>query len=166
LKTIESLKRGVSKARRLWREERVDEALAEVEHLLQAWPNNPHLLVMRADLIRLQDDEDGTPTLSDAKSDLELAVALDEDSPAPLIELGYFVYVIEDDATTALKHFQKAIRLCRSLLKDALIGQAKALSELGREAEAVLSLTEAYSHDGKSDGKEILEQLRQLQRIE
>ena len=77
---------------------------------------------MRSDLTQLQDDEDGSPTLTDAKADLETAVAMDEDSPVALIELGYFVYAIEDDVRTALKHFQKAIPICRSHLKTRIIG--------------------------------------------
>jgi tetratricopeptide (TPR) repeat protein len=164
LNATDTLKRGISKARRLWREERFAEALAEVDRLLSEWPNSPHLLVMRADLISLQEDEEGEPTLEDAKADLERAVALDEDSPAALTELAYYAYEIEDDARTALKHFQKAVRLCRSLLKDALTGQAKALSELGRDVEALECLAQAINQNGKSGSEEILEQLRQLQR--
>ena len=164
MKATDTLKRGISKVRRLWREERFAKALAEVDRLLSEWPNSPYLLVMRSDLIRLQDEEDGEPTLDDAKADLKLAVALDEDSPAALIELGYYVFAIEDDAGTAVKHFQKAIRLCRGLLKDALTGQAKALSELGRDVEALECLAQAINQNGKSGSEEILEQLRQLQR--
>jgi tetratricopeptide (TPR) repeat protein len=160
------MKRGIAKARRLWREERCDLALNEVERLLKDWPYNPQLLIMRADLIQLQDEVDGEPTSSDAKSDLEMAASLDEDCPTALIELGYFVFAVEDDAKTASKHFQKAIRLCRSLLKDALTGQAKALVELGRDAEALGCLAEAFSQNGKSGGEEILQQLRELQRAE
>ncbi len=125
MKSVASFKRGVAKARRLWRDKRFDEALAAVNQLLEDWPNNAHLLIMRADLIRLQADEDGQPTLEDAKADLERATSLDEDSPSALIELGHFAYAIEDDSETASKRFQEAIQLCRSLLQEALIGRGK-----------------------------------------
>jgi tetratricopeptide (TPR) repeat protein len=152
LKAIESLKRGVSKARRLWSEGRVDRALSEVERLLKVWPNNPHLLVMRAELIQLQDDVDGTPTLEDAKSDLELAAGLDEDSPEALIELGYFLFVNDDDAKEALKRFDKAVYLCVDLFTQALVGHAEALAELGQETKALSSLMMACSLVGRYPG--------------
>jgi tetratricopeptide (TPR) repeat protein len=152
LKTIESLKRGVRKARRLWSEEHFDQALSEVERLLKVWPNNPRLLVMRADLIQLQDDVDGIPTLEDAKSDLELAADLDEDSPDALIELGYFLFVHDDDAKEALKRFDKAVYLCVDLFTQALVGHAEALAELGQETKALSSLMMACSLVGRYPG--------------
>jgi tetratricopeptide (TPR) repeat protein len=138
-----SLKTGLRRVDRHWREGRFDEALAEVESLLQAWPNSSYLLIMRASLTRLQDDEDGTPTLEDAKSDLLAAVDLDPDSPAALIELGQFTNAIDDDARSAAKYFEKAVYLCADLLAQALVSHAEALSEIGNESKALNSVLDA-----------------------
>jgi len=169
MKTIASFKKGVVKARKLWQAEKHSQALAEVDRLLADWPQNPQLLVMRADLIRLQDRAEGVPGLDEAKENLELAATLDDESPAALIELGYFCYAIEDDAGKAAEHFQEAVGLARQLLKDALLGRAKALGELNRNTEALACLAEAYSltsRNGKSGGDEILEQLWDLQKAD
>ena len=167
MKSTNSLKRGLAYVRRLWRSGRYSRALARVDQLLKEWPDNVHLLTLRGNLIQLQETEKG-PTLHDAKQALERAVQLDEESPRALIELGHFLNAAEDDAAAGAKCFARAIRLSKRLLKDALLGQAKVLSELERRPEALACLTEAYwlqSRDRKSVGagdKEILEQLEAL----
>ena len=165
-KSADSLKRGIAKVLRLWNDQEYALALQQVNSLLEQWPNTPYLLVMRADLTQLQDVEEGEPTLGDARGDLELAVILDEECISAWIELGYCQFVHEDDAVAAIKNFREAIRLSRKFLKDALIGQAKALLELERDAEAMTCLAEAYTltakRDDKRRGAEILEELRHL----
>jgi hypothetical protein len=98
---------------------------------------------------------------------LKLAADLDEQSPVALVELGHLLYAMADDAQAASRYFQKAIPLCKDLLKEALIGQAKAFSELERDADALACLAEAYSllaHDGKSSTEDLLDQCRSFQR--
>lgn len=145
MKTIDSLKRGIAKARRLWRDGRRDLALTEVQRLLTEWPDNTRLLVMRAQLTQLQDDADGVPTLDDAKNDLQKASELDDQSPAALIELGYLCYAVEDDSKAASRHFKKALNLCVDLLTQALVGHAGALADLDEKSKALNSLMEACS---------------------
>ncbi len=140
---VASLERGIAKVRRLWRQDRYDLALVEVDRLLELSPNNPYLLVQRGELIQLQNGDEELPTLEDAKAALVSAVALDPDSPNALIELGYFVYAIEDDAKTAAKHFEKAVKLSADLFAQALVGHAEALSELGQETKAARLILEA-----------------------
>src|ERR1700736_5456006 len=89
MKPVTALKRGLAKVRRDWQAGHYDRALAEVNRLLIEWPDNPHLLVMWADLIQLQEADDG-PTLEEAKAAYRRAADLDSDSPAALIELGHF----------------------------------------------------------------------------
>jgi len=143
LKTIDSLKRGVSKARRLWHEGDCGRALAAVERLLKEWPDNPQLLIMRAELAQLQADANGAYALEDARSDLVRAASLDPDSPDALIELGYFSFVHDDDAGEAAKHFDKAVHRCVDLLTQALVGHAEAQAELGNASKASNSLMTA-----------------------
>ncbi len=146
MKLRTSMKKDIAKVWQLWRLGQYDRALAEVERLLETRHDNSQLLVMRSQLIRLQDreDKDATPTLDDAKADLELAVELDEQSPVALLEMGYFLYAIEDDAKAASQYFQKAIVECQQLLREALLGQAGALEEQGRESAARDCLVRAY----------------------
>jgi tetratricopeptide (TPR) repeat protein len=146
------LKKGLTKVWRDWREQRFDRALAEVERLIRDRPDNAQLLVIRSQLIRLQGDEDGTRTLDDARDDLEAAATLDEQSPIPLIELGYFRYAIDDDAKAALTPLRRATARCRQLLRESLFGQAGALEELGRAAEAEDCLRQALMLSPRDGG--------------
>jgi predicted Zn-dependent protease len=168
MKSLKAFKHGLAKVKRDWLARRYDRALAEVNRLLQEWPDNPHLLVTWADLIQLQDSHEG-PTLAEAKAAYQRATELDSESPAPLVELGHFLYALDDDATTANKAFSKAISLCKNLLTEALVGQAKALTELGFKSEALACLAEAYwyqSHNAQTTNgkvsKEILERLLEV----
>jgi tetratricopeptide (TPR) repeat protein len=168
MKPTTSLKRGLSQVRREWRAGRYDRALAEVNRLLEHWPDNPQLLTLWADLVQLQETTDG-PSLEEVRAAYERAVELDEPSPAPLNELGHFLTAVEDDAVGASKCFDKAIAMSRRLLREALLGQAKALAELGRKPEALACLAEAYwlqTQNGKaaagSEHVDILERLKDL----
>jgi Flp pilus assembly protein TadD len=165
-----TLKRGLAKIGKLWKKQQFDRALAELEALIAARQDNAQLLVMRSQLIRLQEKEEGHPTLDDARNDLETAAALDEQSPIPLIELGYFHYVIDDDARAALPQFERATACCKRLLRESLLGQAGALEELGRTTEARECLIQALAlflgHDeeaGYPSDDEIINRLKNLQ---
>jgi predicted Zn-dependent protease len=131
MNAIASLRQGLEDVDRQWHAGHFAGALTQVERLLEEWPSNPHLLVLRAELVQLQDTCEG-PTLGQAKDDLERAVELDPDSPAPLIELGHFLLAIEDDAEAAVQCFQRAMNLCVRLLKDAQHGRDQARQELGQ----------------------------------
>ena|SRR5260370_38379095 len=163
-----SFEEGLDAIRRRWKHGDFVQALKEADRLLKRWPDNPRLLVMRASLIQLQESNQAPP-LENAKKDLQRAVQLDDQSPFNLIELGHFQLAVEDDCQAARKTFDKAVRLCRSSLKEALLGQAEALSELNRRSEALALLAEAFfihSRNGESsadsNGKEILERLDAL----
>ena len=172
MKPTSSLRRGLARIRREWRAGQYANALAHADRLRRDWPDNPQLLVLWAGLVQLQDTEDG-PTLDDAKAAYQRAVELDDQSPAPLIELGHFLYAVQDDAEAASKYFDKAIDLCKRLLKEALLGQAKALAELERNAEAFACIAQSYwlqSGNGKAlngpESEAILEQLKDLSHAE
>ena len=136
MKTISSYKRGLARIRRDWLAGRYDKALAETDSLLQVWPDNPTLLVMRADLIQMQDG-DGAPGLDEARAAYERAVDLDEESPAPLIELGHYLLAIEDDAKAAAACFEKAAALSKSLAKKAQRGWTEARMELQPQTNTI-----------------------------
>ena len=163
MKATGSLKRGLARIRRAWLARKFDVAFAQADNLLKEWPDNPHLLVLWADLVQLLDTQEG-PTLADAKAAYQRAAELDKESPEALIGLGHFLYAIEDDAKAASDCFAKAITLCRDWLRQTLKGKAEALSEIGRHQEAFECLAEAHwlaQREGKeTDGpprKEIIE---------
>src|SRR5207248_32513 len=168
VKTKPELAAGIGQAQAFWKEGKYQQALNQVNDLLRNWPDNPRLLVMRACLIQLQDNGNG-PSLEDAKADLRRAILLDDQSPSPLLELAHFQLAVEDNPRVACKTFERVANLARALLKEALLGQADALSELDRRQEALARLVEAFSihsHKGNShpqpDEEEILERLDAL----
>jgi tetratricopeptide (TPR) repeat protein len=129
MRSISKLNSGLERIDNLWRPGGFAKALALVDRLLKQWPDNPLLLVKRAQLIQLQETEEG-PSLEEAKASLERAVGLDEASPAPLIELGFFLFAVEDNAKAALPCFQKAERLLAGLLRECRKGIKDVSAEL------------------------------------
>jgi tetratricopeptide (TPR) repeat protein len=126
---------------RHWEDEHYDVALRELDELLTAWPGNPQLLILWASLVQLQ--EETSYTLDAAKQALQRAHDLDRNSPTGTIELGHFLDDVEDDPRAASKAFAEGILSARRLLIDGLLGQARALLQLGKREEALQCLMEA-----------------------
>ncbi len=142
----------LAKVQRHWEREEYDVSLADVEALLLAYPGNAQLHVLRGNLIQLQDKP--AQSLEDARASLQQAVALDKDSPAAAIELGYFLDAVEDDPQAAVKAFSDGIRAARRGLIDGLLGKARALLQLDRRPEALTCLTEALYLADRGDSAE------------
>lgn len=140
MSNLRALKKRLSNVSRLWDEENFDEALAEVETLLDTWPGNPHLHVLKASLVQLQ--EQPKYDLDDAKQALQRAIELDKDSPTAAIELGHFLDNIEDDPQAAVKAYAAGVSAARRLLIDGLIGQAKAYRQLAKKEDSLRCLFE------------------------
>lgn len=140
MSTLRRLKQRLSTVSQLWDEQDYDKALAEVETLLEAWPGNPQLHVLKAGLVQLQDDP--KHDLAEAKQALRQAVELDRDSPAAAIELGHFLDNVEDDPQAAVKAYADGVAAARRLLIDGLIGQAKAYRQLGKREDFLRCLLE------------------------
>jgi tetratricopeptide (TPR) repeat protein len=140
------------------------EALEEVNLLLDQSPDQVPLLVMRAELIQLKDLPEGGPSLESAKHDLERAISLDESSPIALLEMGHFLFSVEDDADQASEYFLKAISLCRDLLAEALVGHAEVLHEQEKDADAFACFAEAHSlrERNQQNDEFLLERLRSV----
>jgi tetratricopeptide (TPR) repeat protein len=152
MKSISAYKRGLKKVWRHWLSSRFDRALVEVSHLLKEWPDNPRLLIMWADLIQLQEKEEG-PSLAGAKAAYQRAIDLDDNSAEALTEMGLFILAIEDDAQAAIPYFEKAAAVCRKFLEQALLGHAEACAELEQQSGATKILREVrqvQSHRAKS----------------
>jgi tetratricopeptide (TPR) repeat protein len=130
---LRSFKQKLSKVSQLWKKQKYDAALAEVESLLKSWPGNAHLHVLWASLVQLQ--EDPRYDLNEAKEALQKAVQLDKGSPTAAIELGHFLDNVEDDPQGASEIYADGVAVARQLLIDGLIGQAKAFRQLNRRNE-------------------------------
>jgi tetratricopeptide (TPR) repeat protein len=140
MSSLRGFKHKLATVSRLWEEKDYDTALAEVERLLKVWPGNAHLHVLWASLVQLQDDP--KHGLDEAKQALQQAVELDKASPAGAIELGHFLDNVEDDPQAAAKAYAEGVAAARQLLIDGLIGQAKALRQLGKREEFLRCLLE------------------------
>ncbi len=140
MSTLRGLKQRLSTVSRLWDKEDYDQALAEVESLLETWPGNPHLHVLKASLVQLQ--EEPKYDLDEAKQALHQAIELDKASPTASIELGHFLDNVEDDPQTAIKAYSEGIAAARRLLIDGLIGQARAYRQLDKKDDFLRCLLE------------------------
>ena len=140
MSNLRGFRQKLSTISRLWAEKDYDTALDEVESLLAIWPGNPHLHVLWASLVQLQ--EDPKHDLEKARGALEQAVDLDRTSPAAAIELGHFLDNVEDDPQAASKVYADGVEAARQLLIDGLIGQAKALQQLGKREKCLRCLLE------------------------
>lgn len=129
MRSTSHFRSGLKKLESLWKPGRFGKALILVDQLLSEWPDNPLLLVRRAQLIQLQESEDG-PSLEEARATLERAADLDEESPRTWIELGFFCFAVEDDAAAAGEWFGKAEQQMSSILKECRKGKKAALAEL------------------------------------
>jgi len=166
-----SFAKALGEVMKLGEDEKHDRALKRVEEMRKAWPGNPHLAVLAARLIQLQ--EEPTQSLNDAKRLLQQAVDLDKQSPEATIELAYFLDNIEDDPAEASRFFFQGIAAARQLLVEGLLGQTHALLQLDRRDEAVRCLVEALHHaDAEKPAvkkkyseriEELLKELGQLQ---
>ena len=133
MSSVRAFKQKLSSVMRLWEEKDYDDALAEVESLLEVWPGNGRLHILWASLVQLQDDP--KDSLREAKQALQRAVELDKASPAGSIELGHFLDAVEDKPQAAFRAYTEGVTAARRLLIEGLIGQAKALRQLDKQEE-------------------------------
>jgi tetratricopeptide (TPR) repeat protein len=163
---LRGLKQKLSTVSRLWDEANYGQALAEVETLLKSLPGNPHLHVLKASLVQLQNEP--KHDLDEAKQALQQAMELDRNSPAASIELGHFLDNVEDDPQAAVKAYAEGVAVARRLLIDGLIGQAKAYRQLEKKDDflrCLLELLHLASFDSgskRSEAEQIEELLSEL----
>src|SRR5437588_2074085 len=134
---IQSYKRRLNAVIKLSRQERYDQALNVVEQLLEEFPLSSDLLVRRGCLIQLSDEADNPGrTLQAARESLETARVLAPDCVEPLIELGHFMYAVEDKPDEALEYFRTARTRAEEELQEAMTGEARCYLDQGRFSEA------------------------------
>jgi tetratricopeptide (TPR) repeat protein len=160
MSSLRAFKQVLSTVSRLWAENRYDAALAQVEAALKIWPGNARLHILWASLVQLQ--EDPKHRLDEAKKALQQAIDLEPTSPAGAIELGHFLDAVEDNPRAASRAYADGVAIARQSLIEGLIGQAKALLQLGKREDAlkclveVLHLTEAEPVTKRGKGSDVL----------
>jgi tetratricopeptide (TPR) repeat protein len=120
---IAGFKKRLKAIRRIERTQGADRALAGLQRMLHAWPEHPVLLLEKSRLIQLSDQGE----LTDAKTALKRATETDEESPAPWIELGYYLLCIDDQAEKANQAFDHALQLAMQRLIEAIDGKILAV---------------------------------------
>jgi tetratricopeptide (TPR) repeat protein len=140
MSTVRSFKNRLAAIKRYWKAGEFGDALAGVDALRNDWPGNAHIETLWASLVQLH--EDPNASLDDARRALERARELDGTSPVAAIELGHFVDNVDDDPRSAAKFFSEAVERGRALLIEGLLGQAKALLQLGKKDESYRCLLE------------------------
>lgn len=140
MSNLRGFKQKLSTVSQLWEDQDYDAALADVESMLRTWPGNAHLHTLWASLVQLQ--EQPKHGLDEAKQALQQAVDLDKGSPAAVFELAHFLDNVDDDPQAAAKVYAQGVATARQLLLDGLIGQAKALRQLGKREEFLRSVVE------------------------
>jgi tetratricopeptide (TPR) repeat protein len=158
--TSADFKKRLSGIRRTAKSGKADRALVELDKMLKLWPDHPRLLVEKSRLIQLSDHGE----LEDVKQSLHRATEIDEDSPTPWIELGYYLLCINDQAQEAEERFEHAVELGLRQLIEAIAGKvyaildqddplpARKLTDAAELLRIGQSLAERY---GKSDSPEI-----------
>lgn len=108
------------------------EALHLVMRVLRKFPYFTPFLILKADLMQLQEDRSKTFSkltnkeyFDEIKKSLEFVVELDENSIEALVELGYYFFVHKNDNKTAKHFFSKAIEKSRKQYINAHIGLIK-----------------------------------------
>lgn len=132
----EALQRAVD----LQRRQDFEGALQVLDELLGQAPYASALHLHRARLLQLSPVE---RSLEEVEQALTSACALDDTNIAALLEMGHFIDAVRDRPGHALERFTAAAALAASSLKDALLGRARCLLQLGERAAAEEVLREA-----------------------
>lgn len=96
----------------------------------------PHFLVKKGicHLLRLNGDE---KDLIVAKKSFKKAISIDNKHIPSIIELGWFLYSIEDNALESKKLFNKSLDISKEYIVESLEGLLKSVKELSSKEEAL-----------------------------
>ncbi len=123
------MRKEYEKFYQLYEGELYDEALFEFMKVEKETPPTATELVHKGRAIYRSSDE--TPfELEDVEKTYKKAIELDENCFAAYISLGYFYLNVMDDAQTAKPYFEGVFDMLHALLEDAVIGDARCISEL------------------------------------
>ena len=130
------MKGCIRKIRCLAKAGKYTEALKLLETIPKQYMTHD-LWVKRGIYIQLLEKEPFILTLADAKKSFQRAIKLNPKSVEAYIELGWFLYAVEDNAIAAEPYFRKAVKLLAKSQYEALSGIAECLSEIKDEQSAL-----------------------------
>ncbi|NCB44518.1 MAG: hypothetical protein EOM59_18145 [Clostridia bacterium] len=135
--------------------EQYDQALKELANIPEE-ERSPELWVLYGQLIQLAGDSENIP-LSEVESSYEKAMLLSPQNPVPMIEMGWYLFAVKDDAKLAKPYFEKALALIAKEQRMALWGYARCVEELESLQEAKKTVKNyPVSNEIKSEILEIL----------
>lgn len=110
----------------------------------------PRFAVLKARAIQVAGDSSGY-MLPDVECCLLEVIDADDSYLDAYIELAYYYYAVADDSEKALVFFDRAASLSRGCLRDAVIGRARSLADLGRLQDALACLDERVFDNSELD---------------
>lgn len=105
-------------------------ALLEIQELERTAKVSPRLLVLKAMCLQLS-KEDGP--LEDVESALQEALSLDDEYVDAYLELGWFLYAVQDQTAQAQAAFDRALHLLRKQNFEVIRGLLACAEELTPE---------------------------------
>src|SRR5437016_1306655 len=126
-------------------DQKFDEAIGVLLREEEARALSPSELVQKGIWIQLG-SETMAHTLDEAERSFQTALEIDENYVPALIELAFFKYSVQDNATAALPFFERAIEESLSQLREAVEGKAKCLAEITSTDAAQSFIREISTH--------------------
>jgi hypothetical protein len=136
-----SMTKFALKISKLFAHKKFDQVCSEFEGQASELMSS-NLYLLKATSIQLA--QNTSYTLQDARNSLEAAVKLEPNHTQAWLDLGHFYFAVDDSPVLAIECFGKARILIQKLNEDLVIGEVKALLELGRKQDA-LSILQSIS---------------------
>jgi Tfp pilus assembly protein PilF len=137
-------------------DEQYDQALKELVNIPEE-ERSSEMWVLYGQLIQLAGDSGNIP-LSEVERSYEKAMLLSPQNPVPMIEMGWYLFAVKDDAKLAKPYFEKALALIAKEQRMALWGYARCVEELESLLEAQKTVRNyPTSKEIKSEILEILD---------
>lgn len=127
----------LEKIRSLYSLEKYDEAVELLDLYDVEVQGNPSLLVWKSRCLQLSEDESATDTLNDAEICLNRALELEETYLPAIIDLGYLKSVVFLQNHEGKEIFEKAIRIIKENLAEALVGLVQCEEEVNSSSSAL-----------------------------
>jgi hypothetical protein len=123
----------IQRVRELSDASRFTEAAALADEAVKEYPAWSDMWRIRGRMLTLSDVEASTTAkenLAEAKRSYETAKAISPFSSEPLLDLGAYKYIFEEDSEAAVRDFDAAASKCYHHLREALVGLARCYKEL------------------------------------
>jgi hypothetical protein len=131
----------LAEIRRLYDDEKYDEAFQVAEEAERAGQDSPAILVWKSRSLMLS--AHSSVSADEVENWLNRALLLDDEYVPAMMELAYFFLNVKDNAAKALGIFQKALPIVKDNATETTLGLAKSLAECD-SPEAALAFLSAH----------------------